>query len=122
MALFAESDDFTNQSTAAGDRLQQVSAAIGPNRYVVFDEQHLGIAQGGSVVDLARRFRLTGLMLGLVLLAGLFLWRNAAGFPPPVVAVGMERLSGRTSQAGLLTLLRRHVAARDWWRRAGRSG
>ena len=113
VALFAESDDFTNQSTVAGDRLQQVSVAIGPNPCVVFDEQHLGIAEGGSVVDLARRFRLTGLMLGLGLLAGLFLWRNAAGFPPPVVAVGVERLSGRTSQAGLLTLLRRHVPPRE---------
>jgi hypothetical protein len=113
VALFAESDDFTNQSTVAGDRLRQVSAAIGPNSYVVFDEQHLGIAEGGSVMDLARRFRLTGLMLGLALVAALFLWRNAAGFPPPLAVRGVERLAGRTSQAGLLTLLRRHVPPRE---------
>lgn len=113
VALFAESDDFTNQSTIAGDRLRQVSAAIGPNDYIVFDEQHLGIAEGGSIMQIARRFRLTGLMLGLALVAALFLWRNAAGFPPPAESVSPEALAGRTSQAGLLNLLCRHVAPRD---------
>ena len=113
VALFVASDDFTNQSTIAGDRLRQVSAAIGPNGYIVFDEQHLGIAEGGSIMQIARRYRLTGLILGLALVAALFLWRNAAGFPPPAETVSPEAIAGRTSQAGLLNLLRRHVAPRD---------
>lgn len=113
VALFAGSDDFTNESTVAMDRLRQVSAALGPYNHIVFDEQHLGIAEGGSVVDLARRFRLTGLALGLGLVAALLLWRNASGFPPPVESGANGRLSGRTSHAGLLTLLRRHVAPRE---------
>jgi hypothetical protein len=113
VALFVESSDFTNESTVAGDRLPQVSAAIGPFSHIVFDEQHLGIAEGGSIMDLARRFRLTGLMAGMALVAALFLWRNAAGFPPQAPATMETRLSGRTSQAGLLTLLRRHVPPRE---------
>lgn len=113
VALFVESGDFTNESTVAGDRLRQVSAAVGPYSYIVFDEQHLGIAEGGSVLDLARRFRLTGLMLGLALLAALFLWRNAAGFPPAPPEPADSKFAGRTSQAGLLTLLRRHVPPRE---------
>lgn len=113
VALLAESDNFSNQSTVAGDRLREVSAAIGPNSFVVFDEQHLGIAEGGSIMQMAYRFRLSGLILGLALLAALFLWRNAAGFPPPAAAEGADRLAGRTSHAGLLTLLRRHVPPRD---------
>ena len=113
VALFAESADFSNQSTVAGDRLRQVSAAIGANSYVVFDEQHLGITEGGTILEMAYRFRMTGLILGLALLAALFLWRNAAGFPPPEAVEGADRLAGRTSHAGLLTLLRRHVPPRD---------
>jgi hypothetical protein len=113
VALLAESDNFSNQSTVAGDRLREVSAAIGANSYIVFDERHLGLAEGGSILQMAYRFRMTGLILGLALLTALFLWRNAAGFPPPAAEEGADRLAGRTSQAGLLTLLRRHVPPRD---------
>jgi hypothetical protein len=113
IALFVESDDFNNQSSVAGDRFPRVSSALGPYRHIVFDEQHLGIAEGGSVMEMARRFRLTGLVLGLLLVASLVLWRNAAGFPPPAAVATAGRLTGRTSQAGLVTLLRRHIPARE---------
>ena len=109
VVLMAESWDFTNQSSVALDRLRQVSGALGGYRRIVFDEQHLGIAESGSVVGMARQFRLTGLAIGLALAAALFIWRNASGFPPPEAARSGERLSGRTSQAGLLTLLKRHI-------------
>ncbi|MBZ5622631.1 MAG: hypothetical protein LAQ69_28440 [Acidobacteriia bacterium] len=108
VVLFAESDDFTNGSTVVADRLEMVSMAIGASSRIVFDEQHLGIAESGSFVGLARRFRLTGLALGLGICAALFLWRSASGFPPTAGARDVP-LSGRTSFAGLLTLLRRHV-------------
>ena len=108
IVLFAESDDFANQATVAADRLEMVSMAIGANSHVVFDEQHLGITETGSFVGLARRFRLTGLALGLAICAALFLWRSASGFPPPASGQDVP-LSGRTSLAGLLTLLRRHI-------------
>ncbi len=123
IVLFAESADFTNQSTIAGDRLQQVSAAIGPYSLIVFDEQHLGIAQGGSIVDRARRFRLTGLMLGLALVAALFLWRNAAGFPPPPSSPEQTRLAGRTAQWRDCSRCWGAMCRRGSWRRhMGRSG
>jgi hypothetical protein len=112
IVLFAESDDFTNGATVAAGRLEMVSMAIGASSHVVFDEQHLGIAETGSFVGLARRFRLTGLALGLAICAALFLWRSASGFPPPASGQDVP-LSGRTSQAGLLTLLRRHTSPDD---------
>ena len=40
-------------------------------------------AAGHSVVGLARRFRLTGMTLGLALCMALFIWRNTSAFPPP---------------------------------------
>jgi hypothetical protein len=108
IVLFAESDDFTNAASVASDRLEMVSMAIGASSHIVFDEQHLGIAETGSFVGLARRFRLAGLALGLAICAALFLWRSASGFPPALSAQDVP-LSGRTSSAGLLTLLRRNI-------------
>jgi hypothetical protein len=109
VVLLAESADFTNESTVSMGRLRQVSGAIGRYPRIVFDEEHLGIAESGSVVGMARQFRLTGLAIGLGICAALFIWRNSSGFPPPTAARPGARLSGRTSQAGLLTLLKRHI-------------
>ncbi len=94
VVLMAESADFTNQSAVAMDRLQQVSATLGPYRRIVFDEEHLGLAESGSVVGMARQFRLMGLALGLALCAALFIWRNASGFPPPAVVPLRRALLG----------------------------
>ena len=109
VVLVSESDDFANDATARLDRLGLVSAAIGPNSRVVFDEGHLGIAESGTVVGLARRFRLGGMALGMAFCAALFIWKNAASFPPSVDAPRSETLAGRTSISGLFTLLRRHI-------------
>jgi hypothetical protein len=109
VAIWSESDDFSNESTAAGDRFDAITKALGANRRIVFDERHFGIAETGSVMALARRFRLTGMALGLGLCAVLLLWRNARGFPPPVLPSTQDRIAGRTSHAGLITLLRRNI-------------
>ena len=45
--------------------------------------------------------------------AALFIWKNAAGFPPPADAPRAETLAGRTSLSGLFTLLRRHIKPAD---------
>jgi len=113
MVLFAESREFSNRSVAKLDRLDRISAAIGPQSHIIFDEQHFGLTESGTVVGLARRFRLTGMAVGLALCATLFIWKNAASFPPPSGAAPRETLSGRTSVAGLNTLLRRHIKPAD---------
>jgi hypothetical protein len=128
VALFADSAVFSNEDIAATGRLALVAAALGGHTRVIFDEQHFGIAQSGSVVGLVRRFRLTGLAVGLAIWAALWIWKNAAGFPPPV-ARPAGPLLGRTSQAGLVTLLRSHIqpealAGICWrtWLETNRSG
>jgi hypothetical protein len=111
--LMAESGEFTNGSAVELNRLADVCAALGPYRRIVFDEQHLGIAESGSIVGMARQFRLMGLALGLALCAALFIWKNAAGFPPPPRSRAVDRFSGRTSHSGLVTLLKRHIPPAD---------
>jgi hypothetical protein len=109
IVLFAESRDFANGAVVKLDHLNRISAAIGTKNRVIFDEQHFGLGESGTVVGLARHFRLTGMGLGLILCAALFIWKNSASFPPPPESARREALSGRTSISGLNTLLRRHV-------------
>ena len=110
IVLMAESWDFTNASVVELDRLKPVSARLGPFRHILFDENHLGVAESGSIVGMARQFRLMGLALGLALCAGIFIWKNGSSFPPAARVRRVPGFSGRTSQEGLLTLLKRHIA------------
>ena len=113
VVLMSESNGFENAATVKLDRMATVLAALGPNNRVIFDEQHLGMNESGTVVGLARRFHLGGMALGLAICAALFIWKNAAGFPPPIAAERADTFSGRTSIAGLDTLLRRHIRPAD---------
>jgi hypothetical protein len=111
--LLAASGDFSNASAVASDRLPQVTAALGANSRIVFDESHLGIAESGSVVGLARRFRMMGLAAGLGIVAALFIWRNSSSFPVRQASRPVSSHTGRTSASGLLTLLRKNLAPRE---------
>jgi len=113
VVLLAASGDFSNGSAVALDRLPQVTAALGSNMDIVFDESHLGIAESGSVVGLARRFRMMGLAAGLAIVAALFIWRNSSSFPDVGQASRPVSFAGRTSASGLLTLLRKNLAPRE---------
>ena len=106
--LFAESGDFSNETLVAGS-LEPALTAIGSGTSVIFDEQHLGIAESGSVVGLARRLRLAGFVCGVGILIALALWRNTSAFPPLRQAPAVDHHLGRTSFEGLVTLLQRHL-------------
>ena len=110
VVLVADGRLFDNQSVADAKQTALLARVIGPHTRIVFDESHFGIVESGSVVALARRFRLQGLGLGLAICAMLFIWKNASSFPPVSSAPREERVFGRTSVAGLVTLLRRHIA------------
>jgi len=112
VVLVADSRLFSNRSLAnvAHAQTEFLARIIGAHPRIVFDESHFGIVESGSVVALARRFRLNGLALGLLIVAMLFIWKNASSFPPISSAPREEKVLGRTSVAGLVTLLRRHIA------------
>lgn len=82
---------------------------------VVFDEYHLGVREDPGVTALARRYGLGGVFAALALLAGLFVWRNAASFlpPAPVESDRGEVAGGLESRNALLHLMRRHLPAAD---------
>jgi hypothetical protein len=67
------------------------------------------------VAALARRYRLHGLAVALLVLAALFVWKQAARFLPPAAEWSLREAAvaeGRDSAAGLANLLRRNIPAR----------
>lgn len=86
---------------------------IGGNSYVSFDEFHLGISERPGVAALAREYRLEGLFWGLLLLAGLFVWRNASYFVPPPDDESAEEdydfASERDATEGFISTLQRNI-------------
>jgi hypothetical protein len=111
VVLVASGTVFSNRAVARAADTGLLARIIGPHSRIVFDEAHFGIVENGSVVALARRFRLHGVGLGLALCAALFIWKNAAPFPPIGPARQVASVAGRTSISGLVTLLRRHVSS-----------
>jgi hypothetical protein len=88
---------------------------IGPVHQTIFDETHFGMEETGSIAALARRYRLQGLFLGLVITASLFIWKNAAGFPPTPrdVVAALHGVLGEDSAEAFRNLLRRNIKPED---------
>jgi hypothetical protein len=111
--VFASDSFFVSNEALLRDRQAALLAwLVGPNQLVVFDEAHLGVIQEPGVATLMRRYRLHGVIAGLALLMGLFVWQNSFSLvPPPRPARGREFVTGRDSSAGFVNLLRRAIPA-----------
>ncbi len=120
--LIAGSKLFTNRELLIHPDTQTLAAVPGSRREVIFDENHLGLEDTGTVVGLAAAHGLTGLLLGFVVLAVLYVWRNAISFVPPLPPQSDAAVSGRDAYSGLANLLRQTVplksilgvAAAEW--------
>ena len=85
---------------------------VDPGQQIVFDETHLGISEAPGISTLMRRYRLGGLIAGLVVLALLAVWKNATRLLPAAETerANDEIIAGKESFAGFVNLLRRNVA------------
>ncbi len=112
IVLSAAGYPFLNQTLAEHPEAQLLVQILGPYRRVVFDESHFGVAESGSIVGLMRKYRLTGLLAGMVLFAVLLLWKTATPFPLAAQYAGAsDRVAGRDSLSGFTSLLRRNIPA-----------
>ncbi|MDJ0666884.1 MAG: DUF4350 domain-containing protein [Desulfobacterales bacterium] len=88
-----------------------LSWMTGAGRRVVFDETHFGIQHRPGVSSLIRRYRLHGLIAGLVLWTLLYIWRNNRPFPP--VPKGRSQrdfqLACQDADSALVDLIGRHL-------------
>jgi len=114
LVLVANAYPLSNAAMVDDRQTAFLAALIGPVQHVIFDESHFGIEETGSIAALARRYRLQGFLLGLVLTASLFIWKSAAGFPPPWNGPRPPRsVLGEDSSAAFLNLLRRNIRRED---------
>jgi hypothetical protein len=113
--VFSTDSYFLSNEAMQKDRhAELLSWIIGPSREIVFDEAHLGIVNESGVATLMRNYHLHGLIAGLLLLAGLFIWKNSARFVPPHEEERVEdAVAGKDSATGFVNLLRRHVKSAD---------
>ncbi|HEY5041247.1 MAG TPA: DUF4350 domain-containing protein [Verrucomicrobiae bacterium] len=113
--VFAADSYFVSNEAMAGDRHADLLAwLIGPDKNVVFDEAHFGIVETSGVAMLMRKYRLHGLAAGLLLLIGLFIWKNATSLVPPHTDEFKEDfVAGKDSGSGFVNLLRRSIRPRD---------
>jgi hypothetical protein len=103
---------------------------IGPSGRVVFDESHLGVERPRGVASLLRHYRLSGLLVGLALVAALYGWRVSFPFAVPRPATTTAHPSiQRSSQEALVHILSRGLADRQLlpacvqaWKRSFASG
>jgi hypothetical protein len=113
--VIATDSYFVSDEAMLKDRHADLIAwLVGPEKNVVFDEAHLGIVETSGVAILIRKYRLHGLVFGLILLAGLFVWKNSLSLVPPSAGeTGDNFVAGKDSAAGFVNLLRRCIAPRD---------
>lgn len=130
LVLIADSFFLSNELLREARPAGLLAWLVGPHRRVVFDEHQLGVAEERGVMTLAREFGLGGGLLALLVLAGLFLWKNAVSFVPPA-ADRDERgdiVVERRDSTGLVPLLMRNVprgellrtCLAEWQRTLGR--
>jgi hypothetical protein len=102
----------SNEALQQGRDVDLLLRLIGDNRHVIFEESHLGVIESGSVSGLARKYRMEGVVMALLLLAGLFIWKNSTSLLPARDATSDEAIvaSKYDSSSGLANLLRRNIS------------
>ena len=117
IVLLTDSFHFSNESLRWGRQAGLLAWLVGPNRRVIFDEAHLGVAEDPGVATLARQYRLHGVFVALLMLAALFIWKNSASFMPPyadeLARESGDPVLGKESAAGFVNLLRRNIRASE---------
>jgi hypothetical protein len=83
---------------------------IGGGERIIFDEAHLGVVESPGIGGLMRKYRLHGFLAGLLVLTGLFVWKNATSLAPRRLAGDYEtHVTGKDATSGLINLLRRNI-------------
>jgi Domain of unknown function (DUF4350) len=113
--VMATDSYFVSNEAMEKDRHANLLAwLVGANKNAVFDESHFGIVDSSGIAMLMRKYRLHGLAVGLLLLAGLFIWKNASSLAPPhAEQERQDYIVGKDSAAGFVNLLRRSITPRD---------
>ena len=113
--IMASDSYFVSNEAMTKDRHADLLAwLVGSGTRVVFDEAHLGTYESPGVAALMRQYRLHGLAAGLLVLAGLFIWKNSTSLVPPHMDEQRDDfVAGKDSTSGFINLLRRNIPTRE---------
>lgn len=113
IVLVADSFPLSNQGLRDARDVELIARLAGPVRRIIFDENHFGVSESGSVTKLMRKYGLEGAVAVLALVAGLFLWRSASSFLPQRASQDAAAVRGRDSIDGMTSLLHRGVKEKN---------
>jgi hypothetical protein len=109
VVLSIDTYPFSNESLVTSPQPDLIANLLGPARLAVFDEFHHNMVENGSIGALARRYRLHGIVLVLLLMAILYIWKSGTSLLPAPAQEGNDLVSGKDTASGLASLLRRTV-------------
>lgn len=113
VALIADSYPLSNEGLREARDPALIVKLAGSADRIVFDENHFGVAETGSIAKLIRKYHLEGALGVLALAAILFLWRSASSLLPSRAPGEDQAVAGRDSLDGMTALLRRGIAGKD---------
>ncbi|HMP81950.1 MAG TPA: DUF4350 domain-containing protein [Verrucomicrobiota bacterium] len=114
LVIATDSYFLSNEAMWKDRHTDLLSWLIGGNRNIVFDESHFGIVETTGIAGLMRKYRLHGLVGGLLLLAVLFIWKNSTSLLPPHADERQRGvLAGKDAAGGFVNLLRRNISDGD---------
>jgi hypothetical protein len=115
IVLCADSYFLSNEALRKERHPTLLAWLIGPSRTVVFDEESHGVSEDTGIVSLIRKYRLQGVVAGLLLLALLFVWKNAVPLVPPFddPETSGAVVTGKHAGEGFVNLLRRSIEPRE---------
>jgi len=114
LVVLTDSYIFSNESLWEKKQAQLLIWMLGNQKQIVFDESHLGITSRTSISNLVFRYRFQGLVVGFLLLAVMFLWRNTSPLIPPDRTNTADAPSvGKDAASGMVNLLKRSISKED---------
>ncbi len=131
VVIATDSYFLSNEAMLKDRHADFIAWLVGPSKTVVFDEAHLGVMDTSGLAGLMRKYRLFWVVGALILLAGLFIWKNSLSLVPPHAAEERnEYITGKESAGGFVNLLRRNISPAkllptcfaEWKKTAARSG
>ena len=115
VVLASDSYFISNEAMMTDRKPALLAWLAGNSRRLVFDETHHNVFENPGVANLVRKYRLHGLIAGLLLLTALFVWKSAASFLPRDRAdeEANAMIAGRDAYSGFTNLLRRGLRPAD---------
>lgn len=108
MVVVADASLLSNEALRKDRSAPFLAWMLGAPTEVVFDENHFGITGSRGVMDLIAKFRLLPFLGALLLLGGLFVWKNGVPFAATPEGDTAPR-AGRDVFSGTVGLLKRHL-------------